>query len=252
MLSDWYDSKQGDKGDLWHRTLIDPALLKVIGECRGKEVLDLGCGNGYLSRRLAKRGARVTGVDASLQMIRNAKAHDSNDSLKVRYIHSDAGRLERIPDARFDLVFANMSLMDMADAEGAIGEAARVLKRGGRFVASISHPCFDLMSNSSWVAEKAINKPAVVSRKVRGYRRLFSENVPWYVANGQKMHTKSFHRPLNWYAKALHTHGMAITALEEPEPMKEFIEKEQEKQGDLDGAGLQEVPLHLVIEAIKL
>ena len=251
-LSDWYDGKQGETGDLWHRTLIDPVLLKVIGECRGKEVLDLGCGNGYLSRMLARRGARVTGVDASLRMIRNAKAHDPDDSLKVRYIQSDAGKLRRIPDAKFDLVFANMSLMDMADAESAIGEAARVLRRGGRFVASISHPCFDIMSNSGWVAEKAISKPAVVYRKVRGYRRPFSEDVPWNLGDDKRGYTRSFHRPLNWYAGALHAHEMAITALEEPEPTKEFIEKEQEKQGDLDGAGLQEVPLHLVIEAIKL
>jgi len=249
-LSDWYDQKQGETGDLWHRTLIDPALLRIIGDCRGKDVLDLGCGNGYLSRRFARRGARVIAVDMSPSMIKNAKARDTGSD--VRYLCSDADRLKGVPSAKFDVVFANMSLMDMKDAEGALGEAARVLKKGGRFVASISHPCFDVMSNSGWVAEKVMGRPPLIFRKVRGYRSQFSKRIPWNTGGGSKGYTVGYHRPLSWYARVLHSKGLAITALEEPEPSQEFIEKEQELQGDLDGAGSQEVPLHLVIEAVKL
>ncbi len=73
-LSDWCDRKQGESGDLWHRTLIDPGLLRVVGDCRGKDALDLWCGNGYLSRRGTALEARVTVVDGSSRMIRNAKA----------------------------------------------------------------------------------------------------------------------------------------------------------------------------------
>jgi len=250
-LSDWYDEKQGEVGDLWHRTLIDPALLKVIGSCKGEAVLDLGCGNGYLARRLARRGARVTAVDASPRMIRNARARDPGNKLKVKYIHSDARKLKGVESASFDLVFANMSLMDFSDAESAIREVARVLKRGGRFVASISHPCFDVLSNSSWVGEKKFSEPLIVYRKVRGYRKPFSEAAQWNLPNRSKGYTESYHRPLSWYARVLSRHGLAITALEEPAPTKEFVEKEQEQHGDLDGAGVKEVPLHLVIEARK-
>jgi SAM-dependent methyltransferase len=251
-LADWYDKRQGDSGDLWHRTLVDPTLLKIIGKCRGKEVLDLGCGNGYLSRRLANGGAKVTAVDSSSRMLRNAKAHDCKNSLGIRYVRSDAGMLNGIPSAKFDLVFANMSLMDIEDAEGAIKEVGRVLKRGGRFVVSISHPCFDVMSNSCWVMEKSVNRPPVVFRKVTGYRRPFFGDVPWDLGKGQRMYTRSYHRPLNWYARTLCSQGLAITALEEPEPTREFVEEEQKKPGDLDGMGFLEIPLHLVIEAVKV
>ncbi len=249
-LSDWYDLKQGEVGDLWHRALIDPVLLKAVGDCRGKHVLDLGCGNGYLSRRLARQGAEVTAVDASPKMIKNAKARGRGSA--VRYVCSSANQLRDVPNSKFDIVFANMSLMDISDAEGAVGEAARVLKKGGRFVVSISHPCFDVLSNSGWVAEKALANPLAVYRKVRGYREPFSEMVPWNIGDGSKGYTVGYHRPLNWYARVLHSKGLAITALEEPEPTREFIEREQEQQGDLDGVGFQEVPLHLVIEAVKL
>ena len=66
------------------------------------------------------------------------------------------------------------------------------------------------------------------------------------------MYTKSFHRPLNWYARTFHSNGLAITALEEPEPSSEFVREEQKNPGDFDGLGFLEIPLHLVIEAIKL
>ncbi len=251
-LSDWYDKKQGDTGDLWHRELIDPVLLGVIGDCRSKDVLDLGCGNGYLARRLAREGARVTAVDSSLQMIKNARAHNPKDTLKIRYLHSNASRLRGIADGSFVLVFANMSLMDIEDAEGAIIEVSRVLKKGGRFVASISHPCFDNGSNSAWIMEKFVGKPSKVYRRIRAYRKPFAERIPWWLENGKRKYTRAFHRPLNWYARVLRSNHLAITALEEPVPTREFLEKEKEKEGDLDAPGFLEVPLHLVLEAVKL
>ena len=64
-LADWFDENQGDAGDLWHRTLIFPGILKVIGAVNGRDILDVGCGNGSLARILARMGNCVTGVDGS-------------------------------------------------------------------------------------------------------------------------------------------------------------------------------------------
>lgn len=250
-LSDWYDEKQGETGDLGDKAFIDSVLLRLIGNCQGMDVLDLGCGNGYLARKLAREGARVTAVDSSLRMLEKAKAHDPADSLKVKYVHSDARLLSGIADASFDLVYASMSLMDIEEAEAAIGEVSRVLRGGGRFVASISHPCFDNGSNSGWIVQRAGAGPIKVYRGIRAYRGLFSEQMPWKLGNNETMFTRSFHRPLNWYARVLRAKGFAITALEEPEPAQEFLEKERQK-GNLQSLGFLEVPLHLVIEAAKL
>jgi ubiquinone/menaquinone biosynthesis C-methylase UbiE len=244
-LSDWYDKKQGEDGDLWHRALIDPVLLRLIGDPRDKDILDLGSGNGYLSRRLARQGGRITAIDSSLRMIENARSHDPGDSLKIAYIHTDADRLDTMGRESFDLVLANMSLMDMEDGEGSIREVGRVLRKGGRFVASISHPCFDNGSNSGWLVEKVLFETRVY-RRMRAYRIPFAEEIPWRTQSGEKRYTRSFHRPLSWYARVLRASGLAITALEEPEPTEEFLEKER------DGAGFLEVPLHLVLEAIRL
>jgi ubiquinone/menaquinone biosynthesis C-methylase UbiE len=248
VLAEWYDKKQGESGDLWHRSLIDPVLVKLVGDVSGKDILDLGCGNGYLSRRFAKNGARVSAVDSSPEMIRRAIAHDPGNTLGISYAVSSAGDLTGLfQRERFDIVFANMTLMDFEDAAGAIRETSRVLRDSGRFVASISHPCFDNGGNSAWVSEKLLGRSEPLRyRRIRQYRRLFSEMFPWRISETERGWTRGYHRPLSWYASAFKSSGLAITALEEPEPTKEFFE------GESDAQFLVEVPLQLVLEAVKL
>ena len=251
-LADWYDKKQGETGDLWHRALIDPGILKVIGNVQGLEILDLGCGNGYLARKFARDGAKVTAVDASQRMIENAIAHDPKNTLSVKYVQSDANRLKGIQDSGFDLVYANMSLMDIEDTQSAVREVGRVLKNRGRFVASICHPCFDTGSQSGWVMDKPAFEPPRVFRKVRAYRTPSSEKIPWRLENGERAYTTGFNRPLNWYARVFRENGLLISAMEEPLPSDEFLAGEREKGGDIDAKGFLEVPLHLVFEAVKI
>ena len=134
-LAAWYDENQGDEGDLWHRTLIDPELLRVVGPVTGLRVLDLACGNGYLARRFARMGAAVTGVDASAPIIARARRREAEAPLGIAYHVADTARLETLEDARFDVAVCNMALMDIEDAAGAISETGRVLLPGGRFIA---------------------------------------------------------------------------------------------------------------------
>ena len=243
-LADWYDAKQGDDGDLWHRTLIDPTFLRVVGDVRGLRVLDLACGNGYLSRRFARAGAKVVGVDASAPIIERAKARETKEPRGVRYLAADATQHLPLASESFDIVASNMALMDMGDAEGAIGEAARVLVPQGRFVASLSHPCFDQGPSSTWILERFF-RTTKVWRKVARYRHPFADEMPWGIEERTVM-TVGHHRPLSWYARALRDAGFLIRSLEEPEPTKEFIESSPQ------GPYVVEIPLHLVIEAVKV
>jgi ubiquinone/menaquinone biosynthesis C-methylase UbiE len=248
-LADWYDKKQGDTGDLWHRALIDPVLVSLVGEVTGKDVLDLGCGNGYLSRRFARQGGRLTAVDSSGAMVQNAKRRDPDNELRINFLNVSANDLSPLEDESFDIVFANMTLMDFEDAEGAIKEVGRVLRAKGRFVASLSHPCFDNGRNSAWIMEKILTENWLETRlyrRIRQYRKLASEKFPWRISETERGWTTGYHRPLGWYARVFKSVGLAITALEEPEPSPEFLEKESEAQWFL------ETPLHIVIEAIKV
>lgn len=245
-LAAWYDERQGDEGDLWHRTLIDPALFQVLGSVAGQDILDLACGNGYIARRLARQGARLTGVDLSAPIIERARRREAKEPLGITYHVADATHLDMLPDASFDAVVSNMALMDIADAEGAIDEAARVLRPHGRLVASLEHPCFTPVNASAWDIEVA-NYTVTIWRKVSRYRELFDEPVPWRIDQDRFYHTRSYHRPLSWYLRALGKAGLAVVALEEPEPTQEFLESESPQ-----APWIAQVPLHCVIEAVKL
>src|SRR5579862_1815905 len=172
-LADWYDERQGDEGDFWHRTLLDPPLFAQIGEVAGQDVLDLACGNGHNTRRLARMGARMVGVDYSAGIIARNQAREEREPLGITYHAGDAARLDILANASFDLVVCQMALMDISDAEGAIHEVGRVLRPGGRFIAVILHPCFVIPEASGWVVEK-MGPTTTVWRKVSRYSEPFA------------------------------------------------------------------------------
>jgi ubiquinone/menaquinone biosynthesis C-methylase UbiE len=245
QMADWWDEKLGDDGDLWHRTLIDPPVFQLVGDVAGQRVLDLACGNGYISRRFARQGAAVIGVDANAPIIARARAREAREPLGITYHVADAAHLEMLEDGLFDLVICNMALMDIADAAGTIQEAARVLRPVGRFIASISHPCFDKMNTSGWAIEH-IYPDITIWRKMSRYRELTTDDVPWLKVKDQPVLTRTYHRPLSWYFRVFRAAGLLVATLEEPEPTEEFLAKDEQ------GKWIAEIPLHCIIEAWKL
>ncbi len=244
-LADYWIGKIGEDGDLYHRELIDPALLRVLGPVAELRLLDLGCGTGYLARKLARRGATVTGIDLTEPLIAHARSREAEEPLGIIYYVADAACLDRLGDATFDVVMSNMVLMATPDAEGAIREAGRVLRPGGRFVASMKHPCFDTGSASGWLVETT-NRTVTISRKVTRYREPHADTVPWPVGEGERRETPEYHRPLSWYVRTLRAAGLAVTEFEEPEPSEVFVA--EMPQGIL----LQAMPMHCVIGAVKV
>jgi SAM-dependent methyltransferase len=132
-----------DSGADYYRHLVHaPALLVACGDVRGLTALDLGCGHGDFSRRLAAAGATVTGADLCDNLLAAAVAREQEKPLGIAYVRADAtGRIDRFADGSYDLATASMSLQDIADPAAALSEAARVLRPGGRFVFSVPHPC---------------------------------------------------------------------------------------------------------------
>lgn len=244
QMAEWWDDRFGDEGDLWHRALIDPPVLKLAGVVDGLRVLDLACGNGYMSRRFARQGAVVTAVDTNAPLVARARQREAEAPLGVTYLVADAAHLTSLADCTFDLVVCNMALMDIEDAAGALHEVGRVLRANGRLVASLAHPCFDKMSTSGWAIER-IYPVTTIWRKMSRYREIAAADVPWLKVQDQTIYTRTYHRPLSWYVRTLRSAGLAITALEEPEPTAEFLAASDQ------GPWIAEIPLHCVIEAWK-
>ncbi|EQD39279.1 Methyltransferase type 11, partial [mine drainage metagenome] len=98
-------------------------------------VLDLGCGEGRLSRDLRTLGFEVIGTDYSMELVAAARAADQAGT----YVQADAAHLP-FQDASFDLVVAFMSLQDMDQMDLAVAETTRVLRPGGRVCLAVVHP----------------------------------------------------------------------------------------------------------------
>jgi 2-polyprenyl-6-hydroxyphenyl methylase / 3-demethylubiquinone-9 3-methyltransferase len=105
----------------------------IIGDWRGKTVLDLGCGGGFMAEALARRGAKVVGVDPSEAAIRAAQAHAESEGLTIDY---KAGTGESIPlgDRSVDCVVCVDVLEHVADLDRVLDEIARVLKPDGQLL----------------------------------------------------------------------------------------------------------------------
>jgi SAM-dependent methyltransferase len=118
-----------------------PAMLALLGDVRGKRVLDAGCGAGTLAEALLERGASVTGLEISAGM-----ANLARQRLGARAtIHvADLARpLAMCADGAFDLVAASLVLHYLEDWRPTLRELARVLVPGGVLAASVHHPTMD-------------------------------------------------------------------------------------------------------------
>lgn len=141
----WRESELGRITDQIEEELI----LKLIGPVSGKRVLDVGCGDGVLSVRLAQAGADVTGLDYEPRMLVAARRRADAAGLKVSLVEEDAQSLP-FADSAFDIVVAVTVLCFVAEPVRAFHEMARVLRPGGRLVIG------ELGRYSTWAAKRRI------------------------------------------------------------------------------------------------
>jgi len=127
--------------DVYRDALNTPAFLAILPPVDGLEGLDVGCGEGTNTRKLAERGARMRAIDIAPTFIAHARAREAADPRDIDFLAGDGMALP-FANASFDFATSFMALMDMPDQHLAIREVARVLRPGGFFQFSILHPCF--------------------------------------------------------------------------------------------------------------
>ncbi|MBY4629266.1 class I SAM-dependent methyltransferase [Rhizobium croatiense] len=127
--------------DKYRDALNTPAFLNMLPPVAGLAGLDLGCGEGFNTRAVARLGARMTGLDIAPTFIRYARESETQAPLGIDYVLGDGQSID-FPEASFDFVTAFMSMMDMANQRGVLRGVHRILKSGGFLQFSILHPCF--------------------------------------------------------------------------------------------------------------
>lgn len=146
QIADIWDRGIGETGDVRHEFVVNPVVFEFLGNLKGKIVLDAGCGNGYLSRRMAKTAKKVIAVDFTEKLILHAKWRSSG----FRNIEYRVENIERL-SLKSDLVdttLCNMVLMDLEHLGIAVSEIARVTRKNGLIVIGTQHPCFENAHNA--------------------------------------------------------------------------------------------------------
>lgn len=117
---------------------IMPRFLQILGDVSGLITLDAGCGEGYLSRILARRGANVTGMDISERLIQIARAKDPEG--QITYQVADLSQSLPTYQHHFDLIVSHFVLNDVYDYRGFLTTLGSIAKTGGRLVLSMNNP----------------------------------------------------------------------------------------------------------------
>jgi ubiquinone/menaquinone biosynthesis C-methylase UbiE len=220
--------------EFFHKHVINPTLLNLLGDVKGKAVLDVACGEGHFSRKLAEQAkgdVQITGIDASKKLIDIAQKKNEPFSHCIRFLHGDASRLDPLPSNSFDIVVCNMALMFIKRYEETIQEVARVLKPQGIFVLSILHPCF-LTPGSGWILEDSPDgrKGKRIGWKTDNYHLGLVYHGVMTVCDTRE--TYYFCRTLEDYFRALQKGGFVVEDLREPLPPKELMERHPNFKGE--------------------
>jgi SAM-dependent methyltransferase len=228
--ADWIAWAREPRLDSYWRFNRD-AFLELVPPA-GRRTLDLGCGEGRLSRDLKALGHAAVGVDRSEAMV--AAARDADPSIEVQI--ADAAALP-FEDASFDCVVAFMSLQDVEDMRGAVGECGRVLEPGGVLCFAIVHP----LNSAGQFEGDGPTDPFVIDGSYLA-ESYYQDEV---TRDGLELKLVSAHRPLQAYTDALADAGFVIERLREP-PIPEDAYTEPRSRRWM------RVPLFLYVRAKRL
>lgn len=215
----FWDELHGDEGNSFHRTLISPSVERLLNLQVGERVLDIGCGNGVLARRLAELGGKVVANDFSSELITLAKARGQSSGEPIAYSVVDATDEEALlalGEGQFGAITCTMAIMDMPTLVPLFRAIKQLLTPRGRFVFSTMHPAFN-SNNPVFVHEKGDSDGVVYSQftvKLNAYL-----DIPPVKGSGAPNEPNPhyyYHRPLHELLRLAFDAGLVLDGLEEP------------------------------------
>ncbi len=213
----FWDERMGEGND-FVEVLIWPATERLLTVQPGERVLDVACGNGLTSRRLAAMGAEVTAFDFSSEMIEFARRRTVENRERIHYQvmdGTDEQALLSLGERSFDAALCNMALFDMAEIDPLFRALRRLLRPGGRFVFSVMHPCFNNPLSGHVAEEIDLEGKIVVQYSVRVWGYMSATINRGLAMRGQPQPQLYFHRPLQALLGAGFAAGFVLDGLEE-------------------------------------
>lgn len=187
----------GEQGDFVKEHLINGHVLRMLGDLRGRRILDAGCGDGYLSRLLHRQGARVVGVEPAQALIDRARQIEGAQPQGITYLQADLSERPELGSA-FDAVVCSMVLMAIPDWRPVMAACVEALVAGGTYIFSITHPAFEQL-RPTWLEH--------------GEYRTGGYLADYEIAG---TYAPDFHRPISAYLNELVALGCCLTEFAEP------------------------------------
>ena len=251
----FWDDYMGERSNDFHNLLVRPAMERLLAVQHGDKVLDIACGNGNFSRYLAELGARVTAIDVSAGMIDRARRRtwellDGEVASRIDYRVidvTDTKAVEALGTNNFDAAVSNMAIMDMAEVGPMFGAVHGLLKPGGVFVCSLTHPCFQAPYAVRF-AEQVDEDGSMIQRAgMKIDRYLTPQPFEGLAIVGQPVPSLIFHRPLSVLLTLCFEAGYVLDGLEEG-AFDESVEADRE----LSWANLKEIPPMMAMRLRRL
>jgi 2-polyprenyl-3-methyl-5-hydroxy-6-metoxy-1,4-benzoquinol methylase len=205
-IAEWYDGYLSENTP--YQEVVLPTLLKFVGNVQGQRICDLGCGQGWLTRELARKGAQMTGIDLSDQLLTIARQYEEREPLGIVYRQGDAQRVEAFAEGEFDGCMCIWSLVDIPDLQAVFQSMRRLLKPGGWLIFAIAHPCFEA-PNARWITLDDETR----ARAVHTYD---SETFWKSERGGVRTRVGAYHRTLSAYLNMLVNDGFVFEQMWEP------------------------------------
>jgi SAM-dependent methyltransferase len=195
-----------------------PSLASLLDVQPGQHILDIACGNGLTSRRLAALGANINAFDFSANLIEKAKARAVNYQFPIAYSVIDATdehQLLSLGEGTYDSALSNMALFDIANIESLFRVLPKLLKPHGMFVFSLTHPCFNNASSMPVAEEMDFEGEIKTVYSVKISRYMTSYPSKGLALRNQPKPQMYFERPLQYYLNLGFQNGFVLDGFEE-------------------------------------
>jgi SAM-dependent methyltransferase len=212
----FWDQKMGEGNDFVN-LLEWPSILRLLDPQDGQCILDIATGNGLTARRLAAIGSRVVAFDFSDELIKLARTHSPHSSL-INYQVLDAtdeAALLSLGEYAFDSALCNMALFDMAEIRPLFHALPRLIKPGGVFVFTLTHPAFNNASCVHLAEEMDDEGDIKTVYSVKISRYMTPTQARGLAIRGQPVAQFYFERPLQYYLNLGFQNGFVLDGFEE-------------------------------------
>jgi SAM-dependent methyltransferase len=216
-----YDRLSTERDITFHKIFF-PLITNIVQnlpEFNTYDVLDIGCGVGFLTNLISKYVRSILGVDSSKTSIDIAMKYNKTE--KIEFKLEDIRVFANSNRQGFDFVISHLALHVIEDLDMSLNSISSCLKKGGRFLFSIPHPRFWALSSDvgSWNFKRInpykYDSPSVQQNSI--------------TIDGKEFVTPYFHRPVEFYSSALDKSGFAVERIIEPFPDQELLLENNKK-----------------------